>query len=65
MVLGGEQQVFEAAFLGQLRPGGGAELDRIEGLVGVPVLLLADRGSAQVKSSWLQAASPSLSGQLS
>ena len=44
VVFGGEQQIFETAFTGQLRPGGGIEFHRVEGFVGVPVLLLAHLG---------------------
>ena len=40
MMLGGEQQVFEAAFLRKLRPFVRTEADGIEGFVGVDILLL-------------------------
>ena len=40
MMLGGEQQIFESAFLRKFGPSVRAEADGIEGLVGVDILLL-------------------------
>ena len=59
MVLGGEKKVFETAILSQLRPFIRTEFNRIEGFVGIDILLFEGFNIGPVTSACDQEASPS------